>query len=61
VGRRRGYRVFFKGGWRTDIAHQVAMLERGGGRVALAVLTRSPSLAYGEASIAGVAARVLSR
>jgi hypothetical protein len=61
VGRRRGFGVFFKGGWRTNITHQVALLERGGGRVALAVLTRSPGMAYGESTIAGIAARVLAR
>jgi hypothetical protein len=61
VGRRRRYRVFFKGGWRTGIIHQVALLERDGRRVALAVLTRSPGMAYGEATIAGIAARVLAR
>jgi hypothetical protein len=60
VGRRRRYRVFFKGGWRTGITHQVALLERDGRRVALAVLTRSPRLAYGEATIAGIATRVLA-
>jgi Beta-lactamase enzyme family len=61
VARARRFRVFFKGGWRTGITHQVALLERDGRRMALAVLTRSPSMGYGEASIAGVAARVLSR
>jgi hypothetical protein len=61
VARRRGYGVFFKGGWRRNITHQVALLERGGGRVGLAVLTRSPRMAYGEATISGVAARVLAR
>jgi hypothetical protein len=60
VGRGRRYRVFFKGGWRPGIIHQVALLERGGRRVALAVLTRSPRMAYGEATIAGIAARVLA-
>ena len=60
VARPRGYKVFFKGGWRTAITHQVALLERNGQRVALAVLTRSPSMGYGEATIAGVAARVLA-
>jgi hypothetical protein len=53
--------VCFKGGWRTGIIHQVALLERDGRRVALAVLTRSPGMAYGEATIAGIAARVLAR
>lgn len=61
VARARLFRVFFKGGWRPGITHQAALLERDGRRMALAVLTRSPRLDYGEASIAGVAARVLSR
>ena len=59
--RARRFRVFFKAGWRTGITHQVALLERDGRRMALAVLTRSPSMNYGEASISGVAARVLRR
>ena len=54
-----GYRVLFKGGWRRGISHQVALLERGGRRVALAVLTRGPDQAYGRATITGVARRVL--
>jgi hypothetical protein len=61
VARARRFEVFFKGGWRTRITHQAALLERDGQRMALAVLTRSPSMRYGEASIAGVASRVLAR
>ncbi len=61
VAQARHFRIFFKGGWRDGITHQAALLERGGRRVALAVLTSGePSLAYGEATLAGVAARVLA-
>jgi hypothetical protein len=53
-------RIFFKGGWRRGITHQVALLERSKRRrVAIAVLTRSPDVGYGEATIEGVARRLL--
>ena len=53
-------KVYFKGGWRTGITHQVALLERGSERVSLAVLTSGePSMGYGEQTISGIAARVL--
>jgi beta-lactamase class A len=58
----RGERVkaFFKGGWRNDVTHQVALLERSGRRIALAVLTKgSPSMAYAVETIERIAARVL--
>jgi beta-lactamase family protein len=59
---RRGLRVFFKGGWRTGLTHQAALVEGRGTRAALAVLTLdSPSQAYAEATIEGVAARMLAR
>ncbi len=61
VAARRHYRVFFKGGWRTGTVHQVALLERGGQRISLAILTSGePSMSYGEATLAGIAARVLA-
>jgi hypothetical protein len=61
VAERRGFRIFFKGGWRKGITHQAALLERDGRRVALAVLTSDePTRAYGSATLAGVAARVLN-
>ena len=57
----RGFRVMFKGGWRIGIFHQVALLERDGRRLALAVLTRSADHGYGRRTQAGIAARVLAR
>jgi hypothetical protein len=62
VARRKGLKIFFKGGFVPGITHQVALLERktGGERIALAVLTRrSPSMRYGEKTIEGIAALVL--
>jgi hypothetical protein len=61
VASHRHYRVFFKGGWREGIVHQAALLERGGQRISLAILTSGePSMEYGEATLAGIAARVLA-
>jgi hypothetical protein len=56
----RRFHVMFKGGWRTGIFHQVALLERDGRRIALAILTRSADHGYGRETQAGVAARVLA-
>jgi hypothetical protein len=61
IATRRHFHILFKGGWRTGITHQAALLERAGSRIALAVLTSDePSSAYGQATLAGVAARVLA-
>jgi len=64
AARPRGWRVYFKGGWRPDgsgqLMHQAALLERGPRRVAIAVLTDgSPSERYGQETIRGIAARLL--
>jgi hypothetical protein len=62
--RPRGWKVFFKGGWRPSavgsVVHQVALAERGRRRIALAVLTAgNPSHAYGTETVQGIAARLL--
>jgi hypothetical protein len=61
VAEARGFRIMFKGGWRTAIFHQVALLERDGKRIALAILTRSADHGYGRATQSGIAERVLAR
>lgn len=58
------WQTFFKGGWRGSplgqLVHQVALLERGGSSMAIAVLTDgSPSHGYGRETVRGVAARLL--
>ncbi|MGH2744348.1 MAG: M15 family metallopeptidase [Thermoleophilaceae bacterium] len=63
---RRGWKTFFKGGWRpTDsgrLVHEAAMFERGGRRFSLAVLTDgNPSQEYGTATLRGVAKRLFKR
>ena len=58
-----GWDVFLKGGWGSGtgrVTHQVALLERDGARISLAILTRdNGSHAYGVATIEGVARRLL--
>jgi hypothetical protein len=61
-----GWRVYFKGGWRGtglgQLVHQVARLEQGHTRFAMAVMTDGdPSMGYGITTIQGVAARLLAR
>ena len=61
VARGRDFAAFFKAGWRKGLVHQAALLERGGRRIALAVLTSGePTVAYGRATLAGIATRVLA-
>jgi len=59
----RGFRTFFKGGWRSTgrgrLVHEAAMFERGPIRISMAVLTDgNPSHRYGAATLRGVAARI---
>jgi beta-lactamase class A len=59
-----GWRLYFKGGWFRDDdgwrVHQAALLQSGGRRISIAVLTSgNPSLEHGAATIAGVTARLL--
>jgi Beta-lactamase enzyme family len=62
----RGWRLYFKGGWGIEddgigtVNHQVAFLERGRCRLALAVLTEhDPSPGYGTETLEGVSRRLL--
>jgi beta-lactamase class A len=64
VARPRGWKVFFKGGWRGtasgQLVHQVARLESGSRAMVICVMTDAdPSQAYGEETIAGIAQRLL--
>ena len=64
IARPRGYRVFFKGGWRPtprgQLVNQIARLEGHGHRFALAVMTDGdPSMAYGIETIQRVTAALL--
>jgi Beta-lactamase enzyme family len=61
---RPGWMTFFKGGWRGtprgQLVHQVALLERDGASIALAILTDgNSSHGYGRETIRGVAANLL--
>jgi hypothetical protein len=58
------FHPYFKGGWlpRSDgwITNQIALLTKGGRRISLAILTRAnPSFEYGQATVQGIAARLL--
>jgi hypothetical protein len=61
---RSRWRVFFKGGWRPggsgSVVHQAALLQSGGRRIGLAVMTEdNADETAGHATIAGIAARLL--
>ena len=58
------FEAYFKGGWLPtesgQLVHQAALLERGGRRLSVAVLTNgSPSFDYGVETVEGVAERLL--
>lgn len=65
IGRLRlpGWKLYFKGGWGSGsgaVDHQVALLESGGDRIALAIFTQgNPSHGYGKQTLRGVAGRLL--
>lgn len=66
VARPRGWKVFFKGGWRGtsrgQLVHQAARLRRHDKRIAIAVLTDgNPSMGYGIQTIEGTTGRLLRR
>jgi hypothetical protein len=58
VAKRRGYKIFFKGGWRTNINHQVALLEKHGRRFSLAIMTNQSGI-VGQRTEEGIAAKIL--
>jgi hypothetical protein len=60
IARARGFRTFFKGGWRRNLVNQGALLETGDDRrLAIAVLTDQVSFAFGTATIEGLTRRLL--
>lgn len=59
----RGFKTFFKGGWRGtgagQLVHEAALFQRGPLRFSMAVLTDgNPSQAYGQETLRGVAERI---
>jgi hypothetical protein len=58
VAERRGYKIFFKGGWRPGVNHQIALLEKNGQRFALAVMTNQSGI-KGRRTEEGIANKIL--
>jgi len=56
-----GWQIYFKGGWMPPrVVNQVGVLERDDSRIAIAVFTQgNPTFTYGQATIEGVARRLL--
>lgn len=58
-----GWRLLFKGGWGSGsgrVDHQIALLKRRAGKLAIAVFTQfNPDHAYGKRTLRGVFARLL--
>jgi hypothetical protein len=58
-----GWHLFFKGGWGSGsgrVDHQVAFLQKGSRRIAVAIFTEfDPSHTYGKRTLEGVARRLL--
>jgi beta-lactamase class A len=58
-----GWRLYFKGGWATGtgrVDHQIAFLQAGRQRVALAIYTEfDPNHGYGKQTLQGIAGRLL--
>jgi len=62
AARRRGFATFFKGGWRTGLVNQGALLETGDGRrLSIVVLTSGLSFTRGVQVIEGITRRLLAR
>ena len=64
IARPLGYKVFFKGGWRStglgQLVHQIARVEGHHGSFSIAVMTDGdPSMDYGINTIQGVTAALL--
>jgi len=64
VARARGWKVFFKGGWRGSdrgqLIHQVARLERRGQTIVFCVMTDGdPGSVYGQETVSGIAQKLL--